>query len=289
MHAGPGYVTILGVDQPTVQLPTPELCEQIVAIHSILAQLPSLEPGPVANEMFATLVRICEYRSDEEANRVLADPRIKAVTTRLRQLCAAGEFLLERSWAHRVIDAKDPDTELASFPYLSNYAELTTLEIHALAGVGLNLDRVRRMCFLGGGPLPLSALLLSRALSIPVDVVDVSDEATALGARVAERVSLSDRVHFHHADAADFGGAADSDVVILAALVGLNRQTKRRVLQALSDQMPSGSMLVARSSHGLRTLLYPPLELSDLQDWQPLSVVHPLNAVVNSVVVAVRR
>jgi nicotianamine synthase len=282
-------VTLLGVDDPTLDLATAELCEQIVAIHSALNQLPSLEPGPVVNELFTDLVRLSEYRRGLNSVPVLSDPRVLALTPRLRQLCATGEFRLERAWAHRVLNASDPDAELMAFPYLGNYEELTTLEMHALAGVGLDLAGIRRICFLGGGPLPLSALLMSRNLSATVDVVDVNQEASSLAGQVAERVSLSGQVQFHHADAADFDGVADSDVVVLAALVGLDRTVKHRVLAALSQRMRTGSMLIARSSDGLRTLLYPPLELSDLHDWRPLAVVHPLNGVVNSVVVAVRR
>jgi nicotianamine synthase len=269
--------------------PAADLCERFVAIHSALNQLPSLEPGPVVNGLFTDLVTLSEYRRGQDSDRVLSDPRVVAVTTQLRHLCATGEFLLERSWAHRVVGAADPDAELAAFPYLGNYQELTTLEMHALAGVGLDVTQIRRVCFLGGGPLPLSAMLMSRNLSAVVDVVDVNREANRLAGQVAERVSRSDQLHFHHADAADFDGVADSDVVVLAALVGLDRIVKHRVLEALSQRMRTGSMLVVRSSDGLRTLLYPPLELSDLHDWRPLAVVHPLNTVVNSVVVAVRR
>jgi len=282
-------VTALGTGDPVVDLHAVDLCQNIVAIHHTLAQSSSLEPGPVVNESFAELVRLCEYHSATDTDRVLSDPRVKALIPGLRQLCATGEFLLERSWAHRIIGAADPDTELASFPYRTNYEELTRLEMHALAGVGLDLNQIRRVCFLGGGPLPLSAMLISRTLSTPVDVVDVSGEAIALATLVAERAGWPEQVSFHHADAGDFEAVADSDVVVLAALVGLDRADKRRVLSALSARMRSGSMLVVRSSHGLRTLLYPPVELSDLQDWRPLSVVHPLNAVVNSVVIAARR
>jgi nicotianamine synthase len=282
-------VTLLGVGDPTVDVPTVDLREQIVTIFDALTKIPILEPGPVVNELFTDLVRICEYRSGEDADAILHDPRIRALTAKLRTLCADGEFLLERSWAQRVIDAVDPDALLASFPYLANYKELTTLEIHTLAAVGLDLSKVGRVCFLGGGPLPLSAMLLNRKLSVPVDVVDLSTEATLLGAEVARRVSLSTSAHFHQSEAADFDGVTNSDVVVLAALVGLDRPVKRRILEALSARMRSGSMLIVRSSHGLRTLLYPPLNLSDLQDWRPLALIHPLNAVVNSVVVAVRR
>jgi nicotianamine synthase len=282
-------VTILGVDDRLVDLSTADLGEQITSIHTALTRLTSLEPGPLSNELFTALVRMCEYRSGEDPDRLLADPRVSAVVPRLRQICADGEFLMERHWARRVIRAARPDEELANFPYLANYEELTRLELHALAGVGLELDRVRRLCFLGGGPLPLSALMMSRNLAAPVDVVDVSAEATSLGEQVADRVSLSDQVNFHRAEAGAFDAVADSDVVVLAALVGLDRGVKRDVLQALSERMRPGSMIVVRSSHGLRTLLYPPLELADLHDWRPLCVVHPLNAVVNSVVVAVHR
>jgi nicotianamine synthase len=282
-------MTILGVNDPLVTGPGTDLCEQIMAVHDTLARLPDLEPGPVVNDLFADLVRFCEYRDGEDAGQILGDPRIRALIPQLRQLCATGEFLLERSWARSIVGSDDPDAQLARFPYLANYEELTSLELHALAGVGLDLSQVRRLCFLGGGPLPLSALLMNRDLTVPVDVVDVSAEATVLGTEVTSRVSLSAPLHFHHADAGDFERVADSDVVVLAALVGLDRTVKRGVLQALSARMQTGSMLVVRSSHALRTLLYPPLELADLHGWRPLAVLHPFNAVVNSVVVAVRR
>lgn len=282
-------MTPLGTDSPNVDLCAADLCEQIVTIFTTLTRIPVLEPGPQVNALFTHLVRLCEYRNSEDTLQVLRDPRIVGLTQRLRHLCAVGEFLLERFWARRVIAADHPDTHLAAFPYLGNYQELTTLERHALAAVGADLTQVRRVCFLGGGPLPLSALLMSRELGVPVDVVDISAEATALGSDVARAVSLAGQVHFHQADAGDFEPVADSYVVVLAALVGPDRDVKRRVLEALSARMRTGSLLVVRSSHGLRTLLYPPLELSDLQNWRPLAVVHPFNAIVNSVVVAVRR
>jgi nicotianamine synthase len=282
-------MTILGERTPTLKLSVEELCEQIVAIHDALARLPDLEPGPVVNRLFTDLVRLCEYRTGEDTGPVIDDPRITTFVPQLRQWCASGEFLLERSWARSIIGAADPDAQLAAFPYLANYQDLTCLELHALAAVGVDLSHIQRVCFLGGGPLPVSALLISRALSVPLDVVDVDADATTLGAQVAGRVSVPTQVHFHHGDAADFEAVADSDVVFLAALVGLDRHVKHRVLRALGARMRPGSMLVARSSHGLRTLLYPPLELSDLQDWRALAVLHPFNAVVNSVVVAVRR
>jgi nicotianamine synthase len=268
--------------------PVPDVRDRIQAIHGALSALVDVEPGPVVNALFTDLVDLSEHRRGENPETVLRDPRIVALTPRLRQLCARGEYLLERSWARRIIAATDPLAELSAFPYLSNYQQLTRLEIHALAGVGVDLSQIGRICFLGGGPLPLSAILMNWQLSVPVDVVDVSAQAAGLGLDVTRKLSVSSQVHIHHSDAAQFDAVADSDIVVLAALVGLQRDAKRRMLQALRERMRPASILVARSAHGLRTLLYPALDVADLQEWQPLSVVHPFNAVVNSVVIAVR-
>jgi nicotianamine synthase len=278
-------VTILapaGVDRARI---ASRVGDQISLIHEALSRAPDLEPGPTVNALFGDLLTACQYRGGEDPAAVLSDPRIAAQLPRLRELCAAGEYLLERAWARRIIDAPDPDSQLAAFPYLGNYEQLTRLELNTLAGVGVDLGQVRRICFLGGGPLPLSALLMSRELSVPVDVVDISAEAAVLAADVTRRLSLPALVHVHHADAAQFDAVADSDVVVLAALVGSEPAGKRRVLDALRERMRSGSTLLVRSAHGLRTVLYPPLDLADLQEWIPLGVVHPFNAVVNSVVV----
>lgn len=261
--------------------------DRIRELYEALARLPDLEPGRTVNGLFSELVRLCRHREDTDSAAILADPAVAELTPALRDLCSRGEYLLERAWAHRVTSAEDPHAELTLFPYLANYEELVRLELHALRGVGLDLAQIRRACFLGGGPFPLSALLMSRELGIEVDSVDVSAEATGLATGVVRR--LGGRVSPRRADAARFEALADSQVAVLGALVGPDRRVKREVLAALHDRMAPGSMIVVRSAWGLRSLLYPPVDLADLPPWQPLAVLHPLNDVVNSVVVALRR
>lgn len=281
-------MTVTETAGPTLADPSAGLVEQILDLHGNLSAEPHLEPAPAVNRLFQHLVELCGGHDGAAARAVLGDPRIARLDPPLVRLCAAGEHLLERHWARRIVAGEEPDQLLASFPYLTNYEQLTLLELRTLAGLGADLGAVRRVCFLGSGPLPLSALLLSRELGVPVDAVDVDREAVTLGARVAGRLSLAADVRFHHADAAAFTAVADSQVVVLAALVGLDQGAKRDVVQELSRRMPSGSLLLVRSSHGLRTLLYPPVDPADLPGWRPLGVVHPFTTVVNSVVVALR-
>ncbi|MGL5863770.1 MAG: nicotianamine synthase family protein, partial [Phycicoccus sp.] len=185
------------------------------------------------------------------------------------------------------------EDELAAFPYLDNYRRLTSLELHAVGGLGVDAGRLRRVCVLGSGPLPMTALFLARSLGARVDAVDIDAEASDLASEVTGQLAHWGEVRVHLGDARDLDTVSDADLVILAALVGLDRQAKGQVVAAVTRRMRTGALLVARGAYRLRTLLYPPVDPADLVAASqgrltPLVELHPLDDVVNSVVVAVR-
>lgn len=274
--------------------------ERVIALHGELERLvreSGLEPGERTDRVFADLVALCGHRPEPEAAAVLADPRVGAVTGRLRELCAAGEFRLERCWARRITAAPDAERELRAFPYLDNYRALTALERQALAGLlaarAVQRRAPGRVCVLGSGPLPLTALLLARGFGATVEAVDRDPEATALAGAVLGRLRGGGRVRPRCGDAADFAGSAEADLVVLAALVGLDPAEKRSVIAAVAERMRPTALLLVRSAHRLRTLLYPPLSVDELSAagtglLRPLAEVQPMTDVVNSFLVAVR-
>ena len=281
-------MTALQVNEPDTA--ERDLCREICAIHAQLSGLPGLDPEPDVNALFERLVGLCAYRDDLDGTQVLADPRVRDLAPELRRLCAEGEYRLERWWAHSVLAAADPAARLAEFPYRRNYAELMAMEVHALAGMGIDPERRERACFVGGGPLPLSPLLLSRRLRCPIEVVDRDPEAVELAGRLLDRLGASDAVRVREADAANLAGIVeDCDTVLLAALVGLDRTGKSAILAGLAERVRPGTVLIARGAAGLRRLLYPEVRPVDLRGWRPLAELNPFNAVVNSVLVAVRR
>lgn len=280
-------MTLLDLDRGT-QRQDSDLRSEIESIFNRLTGLQDLEPSSEVNLLLSRLVRLCVTIPDLHSDRVLTDPAIRTLTPRLRQLCGQAEYLLERHWARSIVAANNPHDRLAAFPYLRNYEQLTELELHMLAGLGCDLSGLNRICFIGGGPLPLSALLLGQRLHAVVDVVDRDREATALARDVSGRLGLSERLRTWTIDALDALAVSDCDVVILAALVGAGQEDKRRILAGLGARMRPGSLLVARSAHGLRTLLYPTIDIADLQGFTPLALAHPFTDVVNSVLVARR-
>lgn len=275
--------------------PAGGLSDRIVRLYEQLSRFGDLAPAPDVNTLFGELVRICVRADSRAAPLVLADVRVRRLRPDLLRLCSRGESLLEQAWAHRILQAADPWIELGRFTYLQNYQQLSRLELHTLAGAG-HVPRPRgRICFLGGGPLPLSALLMHRELGVAVDVVDNEPGAAGLARRLLSRLAPGPGLRVSQGDATSAGDMAQllagCDVVVVAALVGRTRDQKRAVLRAVGRAMDPGAYLVVRSAHGLRSLLYAVVEPGDVAEAAgcvPQVLVHPLGDVVNSVLVARR-
>jgi nicotianamine synthase len=274
---------------------TARLCDGVIRLHEDLTRLGSLAPAPEVNALFEELVQACVSADEQAAAEVLADARIQRLQPDLLRVCAEGEALLEHAWARSVVAAADPAAQLRRFPYLENYRLLTQLETHTLAGAGHVPHGGSRICFLGGGPLPLTALLMHRELGAAVDVIDNDPEAAELALRVLNRVAPGSGLCVKLADATRADDMANilagCDVVVVAALVGHTRDQKRAVLRAVGRALDPGAYLVVRSAHGLRSLLYAVVEPGDVAeaaDCEPQVLVHPLTDVINSVLVARR-
>lgn len=177
---------------------------------------------------------------------------------------------------------------LEDFPYYSNYMDLTHLELVNLQAV---LRRApHRIAFIGSGPLPLSSLCILKALKDsnasslrstamkydPVIVnIDQSAEAICQSSDLCERLGQrGDGMEFICAEAestqTDLRGL---DVVYLAALVGRTQEEKESLLAMIVRQMDPGSLLVIRTAHALRGLIYP---VGFLHPWLPSTTCEKL-------------
>jgi nicotianamine synthase len=268
---------------PTELRDTTLTADRIVRLTDQLAALPHLRPDPRTNALFGELVQAVLAAPDRHAAGVLAHPEVESRKSTIRALSAQGETALEHAWAEHIATAPDPGAALAAFPYLDNYHRLTALEVRLLTHAGGTPTSV---AVLGCGPLPLSAVGYADALGCPVVGLDRDPAAVSLARRVTTRLR-SAGVRFEQADAASVD-LTGHDAVVFAALVGETPSVKATILRKMADAMRPGAMLLARSARGLRTLLYPPVDLGAMPGFEVLEVVHPTDDVVNSVVVARR-
>ena len=135
------------------------------------------------------------------------------------------------------------------------------MEMNAIASVRPNFA-TRTFAFLGSGPLPLTSLCISHHLkSECVTCHNVDQDATAITAAVTLCRALGhspETMCFQCANA----GSPDVDlgcfdIVYLAALVGGCSRHKHEIIAEVVKRMKPGALIVMRSSHSLRKLLYP--------------------------------
>jgi nicotianamine synthase len=196
---------------------------------------------------------------------------------------------------------------LKTFPYYQNYIDLARMELSAILPILPQDEPLEKIAFIGNGPLPLTSFCLSQLLrennptlhlgnktQSPTNpqILNIDSSPTAISLSTALATALSQ--HFpSQLFACEPAGHPSRDltpytVVFLAALVGATQSDKEDILLTVVRQMRSGSLIVVRTSHGLRRVLYPEFEFATekvLSVMEVLAVVHPYSHVVNSVVV----
>lgn len=263
------------------------LRRRIVGIYRELKSLPSLRPGRRVNGLFSELVDLTLSSEAGLARRVLADPGVRAIRADLQKLCALGEFELETHWSDRVAAARDPWKELERFPYYQNYVQAARIEANCLFSVKRHF--IRRVLFVGAGPLPLTSVCLAREHMVRIDNVEIDEPAFERGKRLAARLGLSHRLRFYRCDIMDFSAPRAYDAVFLASLVGADGPQKVRMLRRVSGMLARGAILVVRSAQRLRSLVYPSVDMDMLRGFAPLLEIHPHNEVMNSNLVVRKR
>lgn len=253
-----------------------DLCDRLVTQKS-------LDPSPRVNALFTELVGLTATTDAETTRQVLLDPQVRRRIPVLRQTCAKGEGRLEKHWAQRILAAEDPEAELQSFPYLQNYRDLVNMEVQAMQIAGPLPDR---LLFIGSGPMPLTSYFLAKDHGIAVDNLDIDGVACREGEQVMHALGQTS-MGFAEGDvySVDPAKLGSYDGIYVAALAGLDRGVKREVFEHLAAHAKDDSIAVARSAYRLRTLLYPEVEPEDAAGYKPVSLVHPLDDVVNSALI----
>ena len=152
---------------------------------------------------------------------------------------------------------------LLRFTYYENYIDLIRMELNAITSVTKG-ERPRKYAILGSGPLPLTSLcLLQLAMSsgevVSVHNIDRDPWAISKSSELCRKLGYNDReIAFHCVDIlASSYDLQEFDSVHLASLVGTTDEEKQEAISSTIKRMRPGALLVLRSAHSLRSLLYP--------------------------------
>lgn len=138
------------------------------------------------------------------------------------------------------------------------------MELQALHSVAPH-GTLAKFAVLGSGPLPLTSLCIFNALQHEkygppcIHNIDHDLLAIAQSSKLCHALGHTEKTMcFCCADAqADTLKLCHFDVVYLAALTGITGEQKHDVIASVVKRMRSGALLVLRTAHSLRGLLYP--------------------------------
>ncbi|KAG8369082.1 hypothetical protein BUALT_Bualt15G0113200 [Buddleja alternifolia] len=263
------------------------LVQKVCELYEKISKLENLSPSEDVDTLFTQLVITCIPPYPMDVNKLCT--QIQDMRTNLIRLCGNAEGLLEKHYSTILGSYEKPLDHLQLFPYYSNYLKLGRLEFDLLSKHCPAPPS--RLAFVGSGPLPLTSIVLAsnHLTSTAFDNYDIDESANTLASKLVEsHPDLSKRMTFYTNNIMNVSGEAlkDYDVVFLAALVGMGIEEKMSVVEYLEKHMAPGAILMLRSAHGARAFLYPVVEPRHLRGFEVLSLFHPTDDVINSVVVA---
>ncbi|KAI3525658.1 hypothetical protein L1887_04625 [Cichorium endivia] len=265
------------------------LVEKVCQIYDKISKLETLKPSRNVDTLFSELVITCIPPSS--INILILPKHIQEIRSKLIRLCGEAEGHLEAHFSTLLASFPNPLHHLDLFPYYSNYLKLSRLEYDILNEHNSAQSwPPKRVAFVGSGPLPLTSIVLAsyHLKDTTFHNYDIDPLANSMAScLVAPDPDLSQRMIFHTTDIMDVTDELkEFDVIFLAALVGMDIDEKLKVVQHLAVYMTPGSILMLRSAHGARAFLYPVVDPQDLRGFEVLSVFHPDDDVINSVVIS---
>lgn len=267
-----------------------EYVRSILPVIERIVTLPEnqLHPGPITNTLFTKLVHmICmDTFTNHEIQRILSHPDILRYQSQLMQQCSSAEYFLEANFA-REIQSKTKTIE--DFLYYDNYVSLVQFEMDNLKRYAAN-NSIDRAVVIGSGPLPLTSCEMLKHL--PPSAVAINYDYSAEAVELSEFVvDNNDRIFVENRGALELtaNDLNQVDLVYLAALVGHDMKEKMEIMDHLYDVMKPGSILVARSAIGLKTLVYRRLTSEEFGKFKNIQEFHPEDKkVLNSIMCGTR-
>ncbi|PWA70031.1 nicotianamine synthase, S-adenosyl-L-methionine-dependent methyltransferase [Artemisia annua] len=259
------------------------LIENVCQIYEKLTKLETLKPSKEVDNLFTQLVHACIPHSS--INIATLPANIQEVRSKLIRLCGVAEGLLEAHFSTILGSFKNPLHHLNVFRFYSNYLKLGRLDMILMMRL-LSIIHMRTLIMLKHQELKQGFMRDEnmrnpQACSIcgvwhhykntSFHNYDIDSSANSMASRlVSSDHDLSRRMIFHTANIMDVTDELkEYDVIFLAALY-----------------MAPGAILMLRSAHGARAFLYPVIDPNVLQGFDVLSIFHPDDDVINSVVIS---
>lgn len=223
-------------------------------------------PNPDVNEAFSELVK---YSLNDKNEIHLTDTEILD----LQNICSNAEEKLELHFANSILSR---ERKLEDFLYYTNYCEQVNLEMSFINKISPN---IKNILFIGGGALPMTAILLSSKFGFNCDVIEKDENYAKISKKLIDNLSIKN-INIINTEALDYGGYANYDLIIVSALTNSDVMKKEMLINHISSRAP---LVLTRYATGNKVLLYPDLDKSVINNIA--STVIPTGNIINSALI----
>lgn len=207
--------------------------------------------------LFGELIPLIKEGDVNMAKNTLSK-KIDAV--KLQKAFSIEQMSIEKYWSQKIISSENPLSEITMFPFYQGYVSTANYLYNSITSI--SNKQIKKILYIGAGALPLNSILIVQNHNLKIDNIERELESFKLSRLLLCRLKLDKQIKVIHKDIMDFKKLKNYDVIICAILVGSNTKQRQRVINHIGKHMKFGNLLLLKNVDGLRTLLYPPIDIT---------------------------
>jgi hypothetical protein len=229
------------------------------------------------DEIIPLLDSVEEIAHDQEidfdsAKHILDDEKMNEALQLIRKFYVGLGARLETDNAKSILKSDDPWKILESFHFYNRYHGLLRNENQLV-----KFTPEQKVVFIGGGPLPLTLILLNKIFKARCVSVEVMPEVAELSRKVIEKLGLESEIEVVLGDETSLRNI-DYTVVMVAALA----EPKERVFANIWEAVDTVTPVLYRTYTGMRAILYSPVTEKATRGFHKEVMILPTGKVNNT-------
>ena len=208
----------------------------------------------------------------DSAKHILDDEKMNEALTLIRKFYVGLGARLETENAEAILKSDDPWATLESFHFYNRYQGLLRNENQLV-----KFTPEQKVVFIGGGPLPLTLILLNKIFKAQCVSVEILPEVAELSQKVIEKLGLESQIEVIRGDETSLR-SIDYTVAMVAALA----EPKERVFANVWEAVDTVTPVIYRTYTGMRAILYSPVTEKATRGFHKEVMILPTGKVNNT-------
>lgn len=257
--------------------------KRIEFLYSQITQRDKKTFDPVRTQLFGELIFLVK-----KYNNLISVTELKKQinTEKLWQIFSIEQMCIEKYWSRKIISSKNPSLAITKFPFYRNYISSADYLFKSLLPFFKKPLEDNLLLYVGAGALPLNSILLAQKYHLKIHNVERDYPSFRLSTILIKKMKLDDQIKTIHTDIIKYKDLKKYNAILCAILVGKNIKERHKVIEHISKYMNHNSILMLKNVDGLRSLLYPQIDVNLLKNFSILRIYRKQSELTNILIIA---